>query len=405
MLGWWTDRCEQARLLPTDYGRRLLWPSRQAAPVSAKGKGVRLMARSGSPMRVGLVWRGDRHGPPSERAQAMLGPLFDAFAQVGVTAQGVVYADDAVDEVRAELQELDGVLVWVNPIQDGANRSHLDTLLSEVASRGVFVSANPAVIAAMGTKDVLYATRTLGWGTDTERYSSPEEFEEGFPARLARYGVLVLKQAKGNGGNGVWRVEMANPASGSSRQRLLDTVVRVRQAQPPDASSEDLPLGAFLARCGEYFAWSGSLVDQPYQDRLAEGMIRCYMVHDEVVGFCHQWPKGLLADAGPSTGATSAGPSQSVMEDAAAPAHQALRVKVETEWVPEMRRILGLDRHSLPVIWDADFLHGAKTPAGDDSFVLSEINVSAVWPYPPQATTRLVEAATARLLEAKARRS
>jgi len=32
----------------------------------------------------------------------------------------------------------------------------------------------------------------------------------------------------------------------------------------------------------------------------------------------------------------------------------------------------------LPIIWDADFLYGPKTPSGDDSYVLCEINVSAV---------------------------
>ena len=227
----------------------------------------------------------------------MLGPLFDAFARVGVAAKHVVYADDAIEAIRAELLELDGVLVWVNPIQDGVNRAHLDALLSEVAARGVFVSANPAVIAAMGTKEVLYATRSLGWGTDVERYGSSNELEEVFPARLARYGLLVLKQARGNGGNGVWLVEMAEAGWGWDRTPL-EAVVRVRQAQPPDAPYEDLPLGTFLARCGEYFGWSGSLVDQPFQERLGEGMIRCYFVHDEVVGFCHQWPKGLLESTG-----------------------------------------------------------------------------------------------------------
>ncbi len=52
-----------------------------------------------------------------------------------------------------------------------------------------------------------------------------------------------------------------------------------------------------MKRCGKYFAWSGRLVDQAFQDRLEEGTIRCYLTHDEVVGFCHQRPKGLLDPA------------------------------------------------------------------------------------------------------------
>jgi hypothetical protein len=330
----------------------------------------------------------------------MLGPLFGAFAEQGVTAQAVIYADEAIDEVRGELLGLDGVVVWVNPIQGDATRTHLDAVLEEVASQGVFVSAHPQVIRAMGTKEVLYATRHLGFGSDTELYRSPRELAERFPARLARYGRLVLKQARGNGGNGVWRVELAS-SSFEARTSFEEATVRVLQAQAPDSPSEVLSFGAFLGRCQRYFSWSGAMVDQPYQERLGEGMIRCYLVHDEVVGFCHQWPKGLLD---PVEGEELApAPPPSVMEAPDAAAFQALRANVE-HWVPQMTRVLGLDARSLPVIWDADFLYGPKTSAGEDTYVLSEINVSAVWPYPPQATTKLVEAATARVLETKANR-
>ena len=48
---------------------------------------------------------------------------------------------------------------------------------------------------------------------------------------------------------------------------------------------EDLPLEVFMARCEPYFAWGGCIIDQP---RLPDGMIRCYMGIDKVVGFGHQ---------------------------------------------------------------------------------------------------------------------
>jgi 3-deoxy-D-arabino-heptulosonate 7-phosphate (DAHP) synthase class II len=79
-----------------------------------------------------------------------------------------------------------------------------------------------------------------------------------------------------------------------------------------------------------------------------------------------------------------------------APAHQRLRDHVEREWVPRMISILSIDRDSLPVIWDADFLHGPKTPSGEDTYVLCEINVSAVWPFPPMAADTVAAAAVAR---------
>jgi hypothetical protein len=54
-------------------------------------------------------------------------------------------------------------------------------------------------------EEVLYRTRGLGWGTDTDRYLSVGDFDARFPARLASSGPRVLKQNRGNGGQGVLR--------------------------------------------------------------------------------------------------------------------------------------------------------------------------------------------------------
>ena len=62
-------------------------------------------------------------------------------------------------------------------------------------------------------------------------------------------------------------------------------------------------------------------------------------------------------------------------------AYQALRAKAESEWVPAMKDLLALESQELPVIWDADFLYGPRDPAGADTYVLCEINISAVWPF------------------------
>ena len=80
----------------------------------------------------------------------------------------------------------------------------------------------------MGVKEVLYRTRELGWGTDADLYPSFEDFNERFPARLAAKGPRVLKQNRGNGGQGIWKVELATdvgPNPGPS------TPVRILHAQ------------------------------------------------------------------------------------------------------------------------------------------------------------------------------
>jgi hypothetical protein len=58
---------------------------------------------------------------------------------------------------------------------------------------------------------------------------------------------------------------------------------------------------------------------------------------------------------------------------------------MEKEWTPQMMQVLGLDAGSLPIIWDADFLYGPRNEAGEDTYVLCEINVSSVFAIPDEA--------------------
>ncbi len=336
--------------------------------------------------RVGVLWRGDRRAQaPAPRADRGLGALYDAFDRLPVAVEQVPYSDDLVDEVREQLGTLDGVLVWVNPIQDGQDRGVLDQLLRDVSAKGVWVSAHPDVALLMGTKEVLYRTRHLGWGSDTDLYESMDAFTHHFPDRLGRLGRLVVKQARGNGGNGVWKVELPGRQPGPADPGV---VVRIQDASTKDASSQSMTLESFMRECEKYFAWSGCLIDQAFQERLVEGLLRCYLSGDRVVGFCHQWPKALLDDD-PKRGGTPV----PVMESPDVPAYQGLRVKVESEWVPQTTDVLGIKTGDLPVIWDADFLFGPQTATGADTYVLCEINVSAVWPFPPMASPTVAAAA------------
>lgn len=65
-----------------------------------------------------------------------------------------------------------------------------------------------------------------------------------------------------------------------------------------------------------------------------------------------------------------------------------------------MLRVLDLDADSLPVLWDADFLYGPKNGSGEDTYVLCEINVSAVSPFPDEALDPLAEEVARRFDEA-----
>ncbi len=68
---------------------------------------------------------------------------------------------------------VDAALVIVNPIQDGHDRSQvLDGMLRDISDAGgVYVSAHPDVISALGTKDVLVRTGGMSWGLGDDTVS------------------------------------------------------------------------------------------------------------------------------------------------------------------------------------------------------------------------------------------
>ena len=331
--------------------------------------------------RIAILSCGDEAARRSAApATSRFKAIFAALDHVGVDAESVVYEDDALEAVR-ELATFKGVLVWVNPIHEGRSRARLDSLLREVAASGVWVSAHPDVILKMGTKEVLYRTRTMGWGCDTALYPSAEAMRIEFPPRLAT-GPRVIKRNRGNGGQGVWKVETLATLNSGPMVRVLDAT--------KDAS-EELVLGEFLARCLEYFE-DGCVIDQPFQARLSEGVVRCYMAGDRCAGFGQQKVKALVdspatrADAGPRLYTSNADPR-----------FQRLRRLMEDEWTPQLISLLDMAPRDLPMIWDADFMLGPKGADGMDSYVLGEINVSSVFPIPDEAPVEIAGRVADRL--------
>ena len=338
--------------------------------------------------KVVVVWRGDRAA--REAATPMnnrFHRVFEELALVGIHATPAVFDEAFADVFKAQLLQADGVLVWVDPLDDGRTRRFLDPLLREVAAVGTWVSAHPDVILKMGVKEVLHRTRHLGWGVDTELYQTAAEFHEGFPDRLVRGAPRVIKRNRGNGGQGIWKVELSGDYGRPS--------VRVLEAKRGSVP-ETVALTEFLARCDPYFADGGIVVDQPFQPRLPEGMIRCYMAADRVVGYGHQLVKALVEPPSDGPDAEEAQPGPRIMHPASAEPFQALRRKMEDDWTPAMMGLLGIDAASLPIIWDADFLYGPRDASGADTYVLCEINVSSVFAIPDDAPAAIARLASTR---------
>ncbi|MBI5335104.1 MAG: Cj0069 family protein [Burkholderiales bacterium] len=329
--------------------------------------------------RVALLYPGDRSARDrADPAASRFAALFEALAEAGVVAEPAVWHDDFADEVMAQLRGVQAVLVWCNPIEDGRRRDRLDALLREVAQAGALVSAHPDAIVRLGTKDVLVETRDLPFGSDVRRVDSLAQLASELPLRL-RHGPRVLKQHRGHSGIGVWRVEQAG-----------DGVLTARHAQR-GSTSQCMDMATLQATLAPYFepAEGGHMIDQAWQPRLSEGMVRAYLVADRVAGFGLQAVNALHPDA-PL-------PGPRLYHGPELPAFQPLRQHLESGWITLLRERVGLAHDQLPLLWDCDFMLGEPAADGAERYVLCEINVSSVSPFPPSAIGPLVDAVRRRV--------
>jgi hypothetical protein len=346
------------------------------------------MASPQSPS-IALLYPGDRaERDRADPAQSRFAALFEAFAAAGVRAEPCVWHDDFADEVAAQLRRVQAVLVWCNPIEGGRRRDRLDALLREVADAGVLISTHPDTILRLGTKDVLVETRDLPIGSDVHRVDSLAQLEMELPARL-QGGARVLKQFRGHSGIGVWRVERSGH-DGSAPTMTL------RHAQRgSDEEIVDLP--TLRQRMAPYFepAQGGHMIDQAWQPRLAEGMVRAYLVEDRVTGFGHQAINALVPAT--RTGEPAPQPGPRLYHGADMPEFQVLKRMLETQWVEQLCQCVGVTRERLPLLWDCDFMLGERPARQPERYVLCEINVSSVSPFPPSSIGPLVAATKAHL--------
>ena len=201
---------------------------------------------------------------------------------------------------------------------------------------------------------------------------------------------------------GVWKVELATATDFNDvdeNSKVLPsrkTILNVRHAQR-GSIEETISLGDFFSRCKPYFRGEGRMIDQAYQTRLPEGMVRCYLVHDKVVGFGHQAINALFPAPPGALPSDVPQPGPRLYHPPTLTQFQSLKLKLEQEWVPAIQQHLGIETVSLPILWDCDFLLGPKTAMGEDTYVLCEINVSSVAPFPESAPPYIAKATLARV--------
>ena len=150
-----------------------------------------------------------------------------------------------------------------------------------------------------------------------------------------------------------------------------------------------LDFASVVTRLEPYFEDGGHMVDQAWQPRMIEGMTRAYLVKDRVAGFGHQAVNALFP-AAPGQEAPQAGARlYSGCDD---PRFQDLRARLEGGWIDLLCSRVGVESARVPLLWDLDFFLGQRDDGEPERYVLCEINVSSVSPFPPSAIRPLVEA-------------
>lgn len=294
------------------------------------------------------------------------------------------YFDSIAEELFSKLKSYNVILAWVNPIEENMLRQTLDNLLIKIANEGVLVSAHPNTILKIGTKDVLYYTKNLSWGSNVYLYKTYYEFTNGIIASLETFGVRVLKQYRGDGGKGVYKISFDRNISGNF---LVTPALK-------DLPEQSLNQQEFFLQFKSFFEKGNHIIDQEWCDQLRNGMVRCYLTGSKVVGFGYQeiialYPNNLNDDFAKR----QTSKRYYFTEDCGL--FKELKLSMEKEWVPDLKNIFAISEKDMPIIWDADFF--IENENGQIKYKLCEINASCVSPFPESAITPIILEITRRL--------
>jgi hypothetical protein len=310
--------------------------------------------------------------------------LAEHFVEKNFNVTSVCYHDSLADVLSKELLQYNGVLVWVNPIEQQSDRKKLDRLLQQLSMQGVFVSAHSDVILKIGTKEILYNIKDEEFGTDVKLYTSFNDFRNKFQKDIDPGGIRILKQYRGNGGKGVYKIDTTE----IDKNRI--TVTHAAQGDVDMSMTVD----DFYSMFEPYFQSGDMLINQLWNANIINGMVRCYVSGNKVAGFGYQEVNALY----PKINSVFKKPSQRFYFSKDCGLFKDLKQIMENKWIQRLQEITGIDNNMLPVIWDADFfINDSNVQYASKKYSLCEINVSSVSPFPESAIPYIVEETTKRI--------
>jgi hypothetical protein len=298
--------------------------------------------------------------------------LAEYFKHQGVHVNTVCYCDDNKNQVEQILLEMDFTIVWINPIEAGMNRTTLDAMLNRLAQQGKKLSSLPETILKIGTKKVLFETSDFPWGSDVRLYKTVADFKNEFPISIQTAKTRILKQYRGDGGKGVFKIEWLDTAKPSCR---VTPAVR-------GSDTRVLSLEALTDFMSPFFENGNPVIDQEWNQYMLNGIVRCYMTGQNVVGFGYQEVNALYPI---ESNHESARKRNYYTENCGM--FKDLRLLMETTILPALFDRYNIQDNQSPIIWDADFFINDAP----QKYTLCEINASCVSPFPESAIPHIYQ--------------
>jgi hypothetical protein len=237
----------------------------------------------------------------------------------------------------------------------------------------------------MGTKDVLFKTKDMDWGGDIKMYLTYDDFVRRFDDSLRICGIRVLKQYRGNGGNGVFKVIH----EGGNNVKLIHATESDKERV--------LSFNQFYDEFRSFFLNDGLLIDQEWNTNTINGMVRCYLSGTRVAGFGYQEINALY-ELNNRPGQIHLPPGKRYYFTENCGLFSDLKEIMESKWVPELQKNLLITDDRMPVIWDADFfVNNINSSTAIGKYTICEINVSCVSPFPPSAIKYIVDEVRKRI--------
>jgi hypothetical protein len=333
---------------------------------------------------IALMIFGEPGSDKNVFTEAKYKKLAQHFVEKNFNVTSICYHDSLADVLSKQLLRYDGVLVWVNPIEQQGDRKRLDRLLQQLSMQGVFVSAHPDVILKIGTKEILHKIKDEEFGMDVKLYTSFDDFRNKFQKDIDSGRIRILKQYRGNGGKGVYKVDTTE---------IDKNKVTVTHAAQGDLDML-MTVDDFYSMFEPYFQSGDVLINQQWNANIINGMVRCYVSGNKVAGFGYQEINALY----PKINSIFKKPSQRFYFSEDCGLFGDLKQIMETKWIQRLQEITGIGNNLLPVIWDADFfINESNIPDTRKKYSLCEINVSSVSPFPESAIPYIVEETTNRI--------